>query len=131
MEYRLEPPGFPLGELAVNAAILAPAPDAAVPAGTLVVEGWALTAGPRTIERVDVSGDGGATWAQAELLDDQGPWAWRRWRAELELAPGPAEVVARAWDSAANSQPDDAAAVWNRKGYANNACPRVRMHAHG
>ncbi len=129
VEYRLEPPSFPLGELAVNAAILAPAPDAVVPAGAVPVEGWALTAGPRTVQRVDVSGDGGGTWVQAELLDDQGPWAWRRWRAELDLAPGAAEIVARAWDSAANSQPDDVAAVWNHKGYANNACPRVRVQA--
>ncbi len=126
-EYRLEPPGFPLGEVAVNAGITAPDEGELVPAGPVAVQGWAVTAGPRTIERVDVSGDGGRDWIQAELLEDQGPWAWRRWSGEVELAPGDAEIVVRAWDSAASSQPDDPAALWNAKGYANNACPRLRL----
>jgi sulfite oxidase len=36
-------------------------------------------------------------------------------------------VVARAWDSAAATQPEDPATVWNPGGYVNNAWSRVRF----
>ena len=58
-----------------------------------------------TVVRVDVSTDGGQTWQQADLLDDLGRWAWRLWRAEVRLGAGEHEIVVRAWDSAAASQP--------------------------
>jgi sulfite oxidase len=63
----------------------------------------------------------------AELLDDQGPWAWRLWRATLALPPGRHEVVARAWDSAGATQPEDPAGVWNEKGYANSSWARLEV----
>jgi sulfite oxidase len=72
---------------------------------------------------------GGGSWAQAELLDDLGPWAWRHWRIVVDLAPGEHEIVVRAWDSSAATQPEDEAALWNPKGYVNNARPRVRVVA--
>ena len=71
----------------------------------------------------------GARWAQAELLEDLGRWAWRHWRITVDLAPGDHEILVRAWDSSAATQPEDEAALWNPKGYANNARPRVRVHA--
>jgi len=45
------------------------------------------------------------------------------------VAPGDGEVVARAWDAAGHTQPPDPAALWNFKGYMNNAWSRVRLHA--
>jgi hypothetical protein len=60
-------------------------------------------------------------------LDDLGEWAWRLWRAEVDLSPGEHEIVVRAWDSAAGTQPEDPAGSWNPKGYANNAWGRVRV----
>ena len=48
--------------------------------------GYAFAGGERFVTRVDVSTDGGATWTQAELLDDLGPWAWRHWRAPARPA---------------------------------------------
>jgi len=47
----------------------------------------------------------------------------------LDLAPGPREIVCRAWDTAAQTQPERAAQVWNFKGYANNSWHRVRVIA--
>jgi Mo-co oxidoreductase dimerisation domain len=35
-------------------------------------------------------------------------------------------VCVRAWDSAANTQPENPENVWNFKGYMNNAWHRVR-----
>jgi sulfite oxidase len=121
--------GMPLGIVALNADVLAPADGDTVPAGPVEVRGYAFAGGERYVARVDVSLDGGATWRQASLLDDLGPWAWRQWRTTVDLAPGEHEIVVRAWDSSAATQPEDEAALWNPKGYVNNARPRIRVRA--
>jgi sulfite oxidase len=121
--------GMELGLVALNADVLSPAEGETVPAGTVEVRGYAFAGGERHVARVDVSLDGGTTWAQAELLDDLGQWAWRQWRITVDLAPGDHEILVRAWDSSAATQPEDEAALWNPKGYVNNARPRVRVRA--
>ncbi len=137
--YRLFPPdmraetvdydrGLMLHDLGVNSVICTPAPGEAVAPGAVPVRGYAVAGGGRRVERVEISGDGGATWSPAELYPDRGPWAWRFWRGALGLAPGSEhEIVVRAWDSAGEGQPPDAAAIWNFKGYMNNAWHRVRV----
>jgi sulfite oxidase len=121
--------GMPLGLVALNADVLTPADGETVAAGPVEVRGHAFAGGERHVARVDVSLDGGATWSQAELLEDLGRWAWRQWRITVDLAPGDHEILVRAWDSSAATQPEDEAALWNPKGYVNNARPRVRVHA--
>ena len=121
--------GIPLGLVALNADVLAPADGETVAAGSVEVRGHAFAGGERHVSRVDVSLDGGATWSQAELLENLGRWAWREWRITVELAPGEHEICVRAWDSSAATQPEDEAALWNPKGYVNNARPRVRVRA--
>ncbi|HET8672577.1 MAG TPA: sulfite oxidase [Thermoleophilaceae bacterium] len=123
--------GMPLGLVALNADILSPADGSTVPAGPVEVRGYAFAGGERHVARVDVSLDGGSSWRQAELLDDLGPWAWRQWRTTVSLTPGSHEILVRAWDSSAATQPDSEAALWNPKGYVNNARPRVRVEAVG
>jgi sulfite oxidase len=120
--------GMPLGLVALNGDVLSPADGETVAAGLIEVRGYAFAGGERHVARVDVSVDRG-TWSQAELLEDLGRWAWRHWRATLELTPGDHEIVVRAWDSSAATQPEDESALWNPKGYVNNACPRVRIRA--
>ena len=121
--------GMPLGLVALNADVLSPADGETVPAGPVEILGYAFAGGERHVARVDVSLDGGVSWSQAQLLEDLGRWAWRQWRIVLELAPGEHEIVVRAWDSSAATQPEDEAALWNPKGYVNNARPRVRVRA--
>jgi sulfite oxidase len=121
--------GIPLGLIALNCDVLSPAEGETVAAGPVEVRGYAFAGGERYVARVDVSLDGGESWKQAELLDDLGPWAWRQWRITVELGPGEHEIVARAWDSSAATQPEDEAGLWNPKGYVNNARPRVRVRA--
>jgi sulfite oxidase len=120
---------MPLGLVALNADVLSPSDGETIAAGPVEVRGYAFAGGERSVERVDVSLDGGARWAQAELLDDLGRWAWRYWRIVVDLAPGEHEIVVRAWDSSAATQPEDEAALWNPKGYVNNARPRILVHA--
>ena len=79
--------------------------------------GW----GP--IERVEVSTDGGATFADAELEPPLGDAAWRGWRFVWHAPQGEHELCSRATDAAGNTQPLDP--PWNLKGYANNAVERV------
>jgi sulfite oxidase len=133
--YRLLPPdgkpgpgaGMPLGLVALNSDVLSPANGETVAAGPVEVRGYAFAGGERHVTRVDVSVDGGASWSQAELLEDLGPWAWRQWRMTVDLAPGEHEILVRAWDSSAATQPEEHATLWNPKGYVNNARPRVRV----
>lgn len=122
--------GLMLGELSVTAAITTPRDGAVAPAGPLRVEGYAMAGGSRTIERVDVSTDGGATWQVARLTTPRQPGVWAFWEADV-AAPTGGEIIARAWDSAANTQPEDLRAIWNFKGYMNNAWARVRVSSVG
>lgn len=130
--YRLLPPeatapeeGFALGELPLSSAACLPGAGEAVPGGRVRARGYAITGGARRIERVDVSVDAGATFAQARLLGEGRPGGWVLWEAELDVRPGPAELVVRAYDSSGSTQPEDPAKLWNRKGYVCNAWHRV------
>jgi len=122
--------GVALGELPVNAVVCSPRDGEAV-RERLRARGYAIAGGTRRIERVEVSLDQGETFLPAELLDAAGAGSWRLWAADLEVEPGPGELVVRAWDSAATTQPEDAAKIWNLKGYVNNAWHRVRFTATG
>lgn len=121
--------GMALGEVALNSDILCPPDRSTVPPGGITVEGYAFAGGSRRVARVDVSTDGGGSWRQAELDEDLGPWAWRTWRLAVELGPGEHELLCRAWDSAANLQPERPDSVWNPKGYVNSSWGRARVSA--
>ncbi len=121
--------GMPLGLVALNSEILSPRDGDVVPAGPTELRGWAFAGGDRHVARVDVSTDGGTRWTQAELLKDLGRWAWRHWRITVDLPPGLHELLVRAWDSSAATQPEEDATLWNPKGYVNNARPRIHVRA--
>lgn len=138
--YRLFPPqvgpetvvwerGLMLGELPVTSLICEPAPGAEVAAGPLRVAGLALAGGGRPVARVDLTADGGRSWVEADLTGAARPWAWRFWEARIELPAGEHTLASRAWDTAANTQPEDTATLWNFKGYLNNAWHRVTIAA--
>jgi DMSO/TMAO reductase YedYZ molybdopterin-dependent catalytic subunit len=131
--YRLrqtaDEPGSPVTRMAVRSLMVPPGiPDFAtrrrfVALAEQELEGRAWT-GHGEIEGVEVSSDGGATWAPANLRPPGGPHAWRgwtfRWRPER---PGDYQLCCRATDTEGNRQPADA--PWNLGGYANNAVQRV------
>ena len=119
--------GVSLGVLPVTSAVLVPTDLATVDAGPVSVSGYAFSGGGREVARVEVSTDGGAHWTQAELYDRAGPWAWSLWRATVQVQPGTVEVVARAWDDSASTQPETPQQVWNDKGYMNNSWSRARL----
>ena len=119
--------GVALGAVALNSEILRPDDGDKVPAGATTVAGYAFAGDDRTVVRVDVTVDGGATWVQADLDQQVSPWAWRFWRTTLDLPPGQVDITARAWDNTAAVQPEHPATVWNPKGYINNSWPTVTL----
>ena len=119
--------GMQLTKLPVNSVIVRPQDRSLLPAGKIVVEGYAMSDGEHEITWISVSADGGETWQRAEFINEPQLWTWQLWRAEFDLPPGTHELVVRAWDSAANSQPETIASVWNFKGYVNNAWHRVKV----
>ncbi len=119
--------GMALGLVALNSAVLSPVDGETVAAGPLTVRGYAFAGGERHVARVDVSTDDGDSWSEARLLDDLGRWAWRQWEITLHLPSGEHDVLVRAWDSSAATQPEHESTLWNPKGYVNNARPRVHV----
>jgi sulfite oxidase len=125
--------GMMLGESPVNSAICAPLDGETVLGGKTTVRGWAVAGGDRQVARVEISTDGGRSWQGAALQNgaqNEESWGWTFWTAPLDLAAlgkGEHEIVCRAFDSAAQTQPRETSEVWNFKGYANNAWHRVRV----
>jgi len=95
-----------------------------VRAGDVVLSGRAWS-GRGPVTRVEVSTDGGGTWADAELApaDPAHPFAWRSFRCTWAARPGRIELLARATDETGETQPVEQR--WNRQGMANNLVQRV------
>lgn len=75
--------------------------------------------GAVTLEKVDVSVDGGKTWKQARFLGpDLGPHAWRPFVLAADLPAGEHRIVSRATDVEGNSQPEGR--TDNERGYGHN-----------
>jgi hypothetical protein len=73
---------------------------------TFVIHGIAM-AGERTTERLEVSTDGGRTWAEAHIVTHRLPNIWVTWAYDWTLPPsGEYEIVARATDSMGVIQPE-------------------------
>ena len=98
--------------------------DRIADAGEHVIQGRAWS-GLAPIAAVDLSTDGGSTWAPAELEPEEGRWAWRGWRFRWQAEPGQHVLCSRARDEEGNEQPVDP--PWNLGGYANNAVQTVRV----
>lgn len=88
--------------------------------------------------RVDVSLDGGKTWAPAELTKPPTNSSGRAWAKTLYSltqrlpegveAGGKLEVVVKATDENYNTQPESAGPVWNARGVVNNSWHRVQVN---
>jgi DMSO/TMAO reductase YedYZ molybdopterin-dependent catalytic subunit len=112
----VRPPGFP--DFMSRARVLRPGPC------RLDGRAWS---GYAQLTGVEVSTDGGATWAAATLeppAPGGGPdLAWRRWWYDWPAAPGRYTLSARATDASGRGQPVEQ--PWNRGGFANNLVQRV------
>jgi DMSO/TMAO reductase YedYZ molybdopterin-dependent catalytic subunit len=93
--------------------------------GRCLLEGRAWS-GRGRIVRVEVSTDGGGSWADAELGADEGEFAWQSWRYSWQVeGAAEYELCCRATDAANNVQP--LTAPWNAHGVCNNQVQRVKV----
>ncbi|HUS15116.1 MAG TPA: sulfite oxidase [Chloroflexia bacterium] len=126
-------PGEPVTLMRVRSLMIPPGiPDfltrlRVVPRGPVALHGraWSGRAG---ITAVEVSADGGRTWAPADLdpPDPAQPYAWQAWRYTWDAAtPGAYELCCRAQDSAGHVQPVDQ--FWTARGMGNNMVQRVAV----
>lgn len=112
----------PVREVTPKSIIAAPAPDAALTAGSQQISGFAWS-GYAGIATVEVSTDDGETWQEAEIVEEAGPTSWVRYVYAWDAPAGDAVLASRAVDQRGLTQPltDD----WNAKGYLMNQVQRV------
>jgi len=112
----------PITEMVVNSLITSPADGATVRAGTpLNGIAWDGGYGIRTVE---ISSDGGKTWAVASLGEDLGRFAFRTFSFPLN-AKGKQNVIARATNTIGQTQ--TAALILNPAGYHHNVMHSVTL----
>ncbi len=112
-------------EFPVNSAICLPKADAKVAKGKIAVQGYALPSGDsgRTIDRVEISTDGGQSWNRAKLLSPAREYCWSLWKANPPVDSKTTQLIVRAVDSTGTVQPESV--DWNLKGYLYNAWYRT------
>ncbi len=101
------PTRVPLGEMQVKSQIARPSFGEIVPVGGVYRVHGAAWTGDAEIAKVEVSVDGGRSFAPAKLLGDAVRGAWRLWEFawSVPTKPGRHELVARATDTAGRTQP--------------------------
>ena len=121
---------YPMG---VKSLITSPSGMMQLQSGFYEVSGIAWS-GSGTIARVEVSADGGATWADAVIDQQAGSKALARFRIPWRWQGSPATLQSRATDSAGNIQPTRAA-IQAEKGniatYHNNAIQSWAVNTNG
>ena len=102
---------FPMG---VKSVITSPSPGLMLgPKGVYRISGLAWSGGGR-IRRVEVSADGGATWADAVLDEHVLPRSATRFQVAWRWDGRPATLLSRAYDETGAVQPGRSAALAGR-----------------
>jgi DMSO/TMAO reductase YedYZ molybdopterin-dependent catalytic subunit len=80
------------------------------------------------VSKVEVSSDGGATWAAARLGSDEGRYSFRQWESSLPpLTPGEVTVAVRCTNTKGFVQP--AVPNWNPAGFMRNVIETTKVVA--
>lgn len=116
----------PIGRLNVRSFVTSHADGAIVKAGTVTLGGIAFDGGSG-IAKVLLSVDDGQNWAEATLLEDFGPYSFRRWTLGLPLAKGAHAIKVRAVARSGEEQPSQPR--WQPSGYMRNAVETIRVTA--
>ncbi|KAG0057067.1 hypothetical protein BGZ83_001916 [Gryganskiella cystojenkinii] len=120
-----------LNEMNVQCVICTPLENEMVASSKPVtIKGYALSGGGKGIYRVEISIDGGETWEPVDHMEQHADknsgmfWAWALWEKTVPRIPPSSEIIARAYDSSGNMQPEHP--IWNYRGVMNNAWSRVK-----
>lgn len=115
----------PVEQMPVKSLIAAPAEGDTVRIGPVTVQGVAW-AGEAPVVKVEVSCDDGKTWAQARLLGEGQPYAWRQWQFVWQARTlGPSAILCRATDAQGQEQP--MTSPWNPGGFLWNGWDRLTV----
>jgi DMSO/TMAO reductase YedYZ molybdopterin-dependent catalytic subunit len=117
----------PITEMVVNSLITTHADGTAVKAGARVNIGGIAWDGGYGIRTVEVSTNGGKTWAAATLGADNGKFALRTWTYAFTPQRGRTSVMARAANAIGQGQ--TAALILNPAGYHHNVMQSVTLVA--
>ncbi|MCG8482094.1 MAG: sulfite oxidase [Clostridia bacterium] len=109
----------PVTYMKVNSIIQYPLDFSTLDKGTYMIRGIAWT-GKGTIDKVQISTNGGKTWSDAKIRRNQNMplgWVawWKEWKADKT---GQYTIMARAYDTCGRAQP--LKVEWNRLGYGYN-----------
>ena len=116
----------PITEMVVNSLITSHRDGDKVKAGKVAVSGMAWDGG-YGIRTVQVSTDGGNTWATAKLGEDLGRFAFRPWSFELAAKKGKNSVMVNATNKLGQSQTSEL--IFNPAGYHNNVMQNITLTA--
>ena len=133
-------PDYIINDLNINSAVSSPDHEEVLAltgkGQTYAIKGYAYNGGGRKVIRVEVSIDGGKTWALSKLTHPEEPteygkyWCWCFFEHEVAVADlwqnPDAEILCRGWDCAMQRQPEKL--VWNVMGMMNNSYFRVKVH---
>jgi sulfite oxidase len=126
MRYSPADPGKPVKNMVVKSLIVDPVTGARVPQNfpcRIAGKAWS---GNGSIRCVEVSTDGGATWHQADIGEDDSPYAWKSWLYTwIPTHAGVHRLCVRATDALDNVQPT--VPEWNVDGYQYNGIHSVQV----
>ena len=107
-------------KLKVKSIVTNPAPGEIVPASGYTLAGAAWS-GEDQITKVEISTDGGATWAPVDTVHPRSDYSWNRWEHRW-TPPGPGKytVMCRATNNLGDTQPLEFPNIYDGRGYGNN-----------
>jgi DMSO/TMAO reductase YedYZ molybdopterin-dependent catalytic subunit len=118
----------PITEMVVNSLIASPANDTKVKVNAPVAIDGIAWDGGYGINAVEVSSDGGKTWAEAKLGEDLGRFAFRTFSFDyVPRTPGKHTVMARATNRIGQGQTTEL--IPNPAGYHNNVVHHITLEA--
>lgn len=111
----------PIYRYPINAAICTPASNAHVDAGVIELQGYALPSGRpgSKMLAVQVSGDHGKSWHDAELTGEDREFCWQLWKARINVDASTKRLIVKAADTSGGFMPGRV--PWNAKGYLQNS----------
>ena len=118
-------PGSPIPytyytRMKVKSIITNPAPGEIVPVGGYTLAGAAWS-GEQDVVKVEISADGGETWASVDTLHPRTGYAWYRWEHWWQPpAAGCYTLMCRATNNLGDTQPMEFPNKWDGRGYGNN-----------
>ncbi|MCU1311305.1 MAG: sulfite oxidase-like oxidoreductase [Candidatus Angelobacter sp.] len=99
----------PLSEMRIKSEIARPSTFEVLPKGRTYTIYGAAWCGTGDVVSVELTTDGGRSWANAKFLDPIRPHGWRRWNYDWEIPdrPGRFTLKSRAKNTVGESQPDE------------------------